>query len=104
MAEKRKRVEIENGHDGVYPSHGEELTPGCSANNRTVVKTYQQLDDLPPLLEKTEKAAEAYQKAHHALMLGLADKKQDIKGAIEQIQAFELEMKAAMKARQAVTG
>ena len=37
MGEKRKRVEIENGHDGVYPLHGEELTPGCSANNRTAV-------------------------------------------------------------------
>jgi hypothetical protein len=37
MGEKRKRVEIENGHDGVYPLHREELTSGCSANNRTVV-------------------------------------------------------------------
>ena len=37
MGEKRKRVEIENGHDGVYPFHGEELTPGCSTNNRTAV-------------------------------------------------------------------
>jgi len=37
MGEKRKRVEIENGHDEVYPLHREVVTRPCSANNRTVV-------------------------------------------------------------------
>ena len=37
MGEKRKRVEIENGHDEVYPLHNEALTRNGSTNNRTVV-------------------------------------------------------------------
>jgi hypothetical protein len=37
MGEKRKRVEIENGHDEAYPLHNEALTRNGSTNNRTVV-------------------------------------------------------------------
>jgi len=39
MGEKRKRVEIENGHDEVYPLHNEALTRNGSTNNRTVVRS-----------------------------------------------------------------
>ena len=36
MGEKRKRVEIENGLNEVYPLHREAVTWNGSTNNRTV--------------------------------------------------------------------